>query len=84
MIGGPGILAEDFKSLLVAIFVFFSSYNAMSIRRLERDTSVDRLSTGSGASNMSTQSEWVDGQKVWSIYQFYLSAKVLSLLNQFQ
>jgi len=41
-----------------------SGYNAMSIRRLERDTSVDRLSTGSGASNMSTQSEWVDGQKV--------------------
>ena len=39
------------------------SYNAMSIRRLERDTSVDRLSTGSRESNMSTQSEWVAGEK---------------------
>merc|ERR1712241_730035 len=35
----------------------------MSIRRLERDTSVDRLSTGSRESNMSTQSEWVAGEK---------------------
>merc|ERR1712051_684159 len=39
------------------------NYNAMSIRRLERDTSVDRLSTGSRESNMSTQSEWVAGEK---------------------
>ena len=66
--------AEDvlnhLKYLLPSLFFF--SYNAMSIRRLERDTSVDRLSTGSGASNMSTQSEWVDGQKVWSTFQFYL------------
>ena len=35
----------------------------MSIRRLERDTSVDRLSTGSRESNRSTQSEWVRGEK---------------------
>ena len=34
-----------------------SDYNALSIRRLERDTSVDRLSTGSRESGMSTQSE---------------------------
>merc|ERR1712088_288690 len=33
------------------------------IMRLERDTSVDRLSTGSRESNMSTQSEWVAGEK---------------------
>merc|ERR1712037_284128 len=39
------------------------TYNAMTIRRLERDTSVDRLSTGSRESNMSTQSEWVAGEK---------------------
>merc|ERR1712018_473967 len=42
------------------------TYNAMSIRRLERDTSVDRLSTGSRESNrsaMSTQSEWDQGKK---------------------
>ena len=39
------------------------AYNAMSIRRLERDTSVDRLSTGSRESQMSTQSEWVAGEK---------------------
>ena len=38
-------------------------YNALSIRRLERDTSVDRLSTGSRESGMSTQSEWVAGEK---------------------
>ena len=36
------------------------TYNAMTIRRLERDTSVDRLSTGS---KESTQSEWVPGEK---------------------
>merc|ERR550534_2394482 len=40
-----------------------SGYNAMSIRRLERDTSVDRLSTGSRESNMSTQSDWLTGEK---------------------
>ena len=40
-----------------------SDYNSMSIRRLERDTSVDRLSTGSRESNMSTQSDWVGGEK---------------------
>merc|ERR1711994_67405 len=42
------------------------TYNAMSIRRLERDTSVDRLSTGSRESNrsaMSTASEWDQGKK---------------------
>merc|ERR1712020_302797 len=42
------------------------TYNAMSIRRLERDTSIDRLSTGSRESNrsaMSTQSEWDQGKK---------------------
>merc|ERR1719193_1301052 len=32
----------------------------MTIRRLERDTSVDRLSTGS---RESTQSEWVPGER---------------------
>jgi hypothetical protein len=42
---------------------YSSDYNAMSIRRLERDTSVDRLSTGSRESGMSTQSEWVAGEK---------------------
>jgi len=36
------------------------TYNAMTIRRLERDTSVDRLSTGS---RESTQSEWVPGER---------------------
>merc|ERR1712212_1005713 len=39
------------------------TYNAMSIRRLERDTSVDRLSTGSRESMQSTQSEWLPGEK---------------------
>jgi len=47
--GGPGLDSAD--------------YNALSIRRLERDTSVDRLSTGSKESNMSTQSEWIGGEK---------------------
>ena len=45
---------------------FSDTYNAMSIRRLERDTSVDRLSTGSRESNrsaMSTASEWDQGKK---------------------
>merc|ERR1712002_298205 len=36
------------------------TYNAMTIRRLERDTSVDRLSTGS---RESMQSEWVPGER---------------------
>ena len=40
-----------------------SDYNAMSFRRLERDTSVDRLSTGSRESGMSTQSDWVGNDK---------------------
>merc|ERR1719264_409889 len=35
----------------------------MTIRRLERDTSVDRLSTGSRESMQSTQSEWLPGEK---------------------
>jgi hypothetical protein len=39
------------------------AYNTLSIRRLERDTSVDRMSTGSRESNRSTQSEWVRGDK---------------------
>merc|ERR1712088_942601 len=42
------------------------TYNAMSIRRLERDTSVDRLSTGSRESNrsaLSTMSYDVTGEK---------------------
>merc|ERR1712154_648543 len=39
------------------------TYNAMTIRRLERDTSVDRLSTGSRESMQSTQSEWLPGGK---------------------
>merc|ERR1712083_843452 len=47
--GGPGVDSAD--------------YNALSIRRLERDTSMDRLSTGSKESNMSTQSEWIGGEK---------------------
>merc|ERR1712223_381312 len=47
--GGPGLDCAD--------------YNALSIRRLERDTSVDRLSTGSKESNVSTQSEWIGGEK---------------------
>lgn len=42
---------------------YSSDYNALSIRRLERDTSVDRLSTGSKESGMSTQSDWVGGEK---------------------
>jgi hypothetical protein len=42
---------------------YSSDYNSLSIRRLERDTSVDRLSTGSKESGMSTQSEWVAGEK---------------------
>jgi len=36
------------------------TYNAMSIRRLERDTSVDRLSTGSRESNRSAMSTTSD------------------------
>jgi len=39
------------------------TYNAMTIRRLERDTSVDRLSTGSRESMQSTQSEMLPGEK---------------------
>merc|ERR1712241_389160 len=39
------------------------THNAMTIRRLERDTSVDRLSTGSRESMQSTQSEWLPGEK---------------------
>merc|ERR1712130_717172 len=39
------------------------TYNAMTIKRLERDTSVDRLSTGSRESMQSTQSEWLPGEK---------------------
>merc|ERR1719334_2560106 len=35
----------------------------MTIRRLERDTSVDRLSTGSRESMQSTQSEMLPGEK---------------------
>ena len=42
---------------------YSSDYNALSIRRLERDTSVDRLSTGSRESGMSTQSDWVGEKK---------------------
>merc|ERR1719420_919364 len=42
---------------------YSSDYNSLAIRRLERDTSVDRLSTGSRESGMSTQSEWVAGEK---------------------
>merc|ERR1712211_118827 len=38
-------------------------YNTMTIRRLERDTSVDRLSTGSRESMQSTQTEWLPGEK---------------------
>lgn len=41
----------------------YSSDTYNTIRRLERDTSVDRLSTGSRESGMSTQSEWVAGEK---------------------
>ncbi len=40
----------------------YSSSDAFSIRRLERDTSMDRMSTGSRESNRSTQSEWVTGR----------------------
>ena len=53
-------------NVIVTFFLFSDTYNAMSIRRLERDTSVDRMSTGSrgsGRSGMSTQSEWVAGEK---------------------
>merc|ERR1712032_801336 len=39
------------------------TYNAMTIKRLERDTSVDRLSTGSRESMASTQSELLPGEK---------------------
>merc|ERR1712083_54794 len=39
------------------------TYNAMTIRRLERDTSVDRLSTGSRESMQSTQSELLPGER---------------------
>ncbi|TRY80838.1 hypothetical protein TCAL_04328 [Tigriopus californicus] len=40
---------------------YSSDYN--NIRRIERDTSVDRLSSGSKESNRSTQSEWVGRDK---------------------
>merc|ERR1712088_404243 len=39
------------------------TYNAMTIKRLERDTSVDRLSTGPRESMQSTQSELLPGEK---------------------
>merc|ERR1712098_429427 len=39
------------------------TYNAMTIKRLERDTSVDRLSTGSRESLQSTRSELLPGEK---------------------
>merc|ERR1719206_295028 len=39
------------------------TYNAMTIKRLERDTSVDRLSTGSRESMQSTQSELLAGER---------------------
>merc|ERR1719477_513365 len=39
------------------------TYNAMTIKRLERDTSVDRLSTGSRESMQSTQSELLPGER---------------------
>merc|ERR1712152_19536 len=39
------------------------TYNAMAIKRLERDTSVDRLSTGSRESMQSTQSELLPGER---------------------
>merc|ERR1712128_137736 len=39
------------------------TYNAMTIKRLERDTSVDRLSTGSRESMQSTQSEMLPGER---------------------
>ena len=45
---------------------YSDTYNAMSIRRLERDTSIDRLSTGSRESNrsaFSTASEFDQGKK---------------------
>ena len=38
-------------------------YSNLENRRLERDTSVDRLSTGSRESMQSTQSEWLPGEK---------------------
>ena len=44
------------------IILPFPNLNVMS-RRLERDTSVDRLSTGSRESMQSTQSEWLPGEK---------------------
>lgn len=40
---------------------YSSDYN--NIRRIERDTSVDRLSSGSKESNRSTQSEWLGRDK---------------------
>merc|ERR1712025_629139 len=39
------------------------TYNAITIKRLERDTSVDRLSTGSRESLQSTRSELLPGEK---------------------
>jgi hypothetical protein len=39
------------------------TYNTLNIKRLERDTSLDRMSTGSRESARSTQSEWVTGEK---------------------
>merc|ERR1712198_584257 len=39
------------------------TYNAMTIKRLEGDTSVDRLSTGSRESMQSTQSEMLPGER---------------------
>merc|ERR1719347_1882564 len=39
------------------------TYNAMTIKRLERDTSVDRLSTGTRESMQSTQSELLPGER---------------------
>ena len=54
---------EGTRVILKPSYCSTDAYNTLSIRRLERDTSVDRLSTGSRESNRSTQSEWVRGEK---------------------
>ena len=55
-------MSEHYDDDIFPIILCLLSLNLLS-RRLERDTSVDRLSTGSRESMQSTQSEWLPGEK---------------------
>ena len=62
----------------IHIILCFPSLNSLT-RRLERDTSVDRLSTGSRESMQSTQSEWLPGEKKKSKVGFSIPHAKLTL-----